>query len=194
MDWTYTIVDWWGALLLRVGTGGYLETWFLTAPFVLLLGWAQWRGGRRLREVGEALEWTVRDAEDLSRVRGAIAHHLKLTAARGAVWIAGLAALVGYNATLDLRFDVALSHVVALILLPTAAFAAHRRFVERFRALEVLDPAAREVYEDWLTQWSGPNVRLRAPEPALGAVSVVGAARGDLSEAVGAGRRRETNA
>ena len=182
MDWTYTIVDWWGALLLRVGTGGYLETWFLTAPFVLVLAWAQWRGAKKLRVVGEALGWTARDAGELDMVRAAIAAHLRFTALRATTWVAGLAALWWFNAALELRFTAALSHVVALILLPTAAFAANRRFVERFRALDVPDPEARAVFEGWVTQWSGPHVRLRAPEAVAGAVSVVGADRGDLSE------------
>ena len=184
MNWAYSIVDWWGALLLRVGTGGYLETWFLTAPFVLGLAWAQWRGGRKLRVVGERLGWTVEDATDLDRVRDALTSHLRYTAARAALWVAVLAALVWYNAALELRPTVALSHVVALILLPTAAFAANRRFIERFRTFDVRDPQARAVYEDWLTQWSGPHLRLRAPDMVAGAVSLLDPTRGTLSAPV----------
>ena len=181
MERVYTVVDLWGAFLLRLGTGDYLDTWFLTAPLVVVMAAVYLTSARRLGRIGASLDWTIRSPEDLRVVRAAIQAHLRATAWRAAAWILGIALLLAARAIFHLRFEVALSHVIALVLLPGPAILYGRRFVDRFRRLEVEDPEARAVYEHWVTQWQGPHVALAPDTNSGGALSVSESSSGGLS-------------
>lgn len=184
MDRTYDLVDAWGALLLRVGTGGYTETWFLSAPFVLGAAWLFLRGALRLRREGRRLGWSIDSRADLLRVRAAINDHVRHNALYALTLGACLAFLAVCSAVLELRFHVALSHVLAVALLPGPAIVYGRTFLARFRRLplRVDDADAAALYEDWVTQWQHPRWSLKPRlEDTAGALSVP-SARGHLSD------------
>lgn len=186
VDRSYELADLWAAMLHTVATGGYVETWFVSAPFVLFVTALLFVAAKRLATLAPELDHRLRDVDDLALVRDAIAKNVRWLAAYAIVWFVFVAYLGWLFANVGLRFETALGHVLALGLLPAPAIVWGRRFYRELRALDVADapPVVRARYERWCTEWRAPRWRLSSPaeEAESGALAIAEHAGGALSE------------